>query len=262
MKIIEQALKELKLSWQIVTVSSVFIDILLVFVISVGLITFIGSDWTYALIPTAIFVSYKFYKVAFINPYKEVEKSAPPLKEKLRTAADNTDTDNFIVQELNKEVVNDIKNVKSSYMVDYRNLYTKLISLAICSFLVLIIANFQLNLGGFNAIGLAIGNLAFDNGPTGKVIDIPNVTLISEEGSLDIYGKASVANLDLKKLEFEINPLDTEINLHDIKDVEKKEFSSQTIPKDIYTTYDIAYSDKIPKENQKIVKKYFDKITR
>ena len=262
MKIIEQALKELKLSWQIVTFSAIFIDILLTFVISVGIITLIGSHWTYAFIPTAIFIAYKFYKIAFVNPYKEVEYTAPTLKEKLRTSADNTNQENFITEELHKEVLSDIKNVKSSYMVDYRNLYVKLISLAVCSFIVIIISNSQVNFGGFGALGLAVSNLGFDHGPTGKTIDIPNVTLASEAGDLDIYGNSHVAELDLKKLQFEINPVDSDINIHDIKDVEKKEFAQQTIPKDIYTTYDIAFSDKIPKENQKIVKKYFDKITR
>src|SRR3989344_336453 len=238
MKQIEEALKELKLTWNIVQTSEKIIEGLLVFTVSLSLIIFLGFKWTIAFLPLLIYIALKSYEYYKGNLFKSIEEKAPLLKEKLRTAAEYFKEENQIVDELNNEVIKDIKRVKSSFLVDYKTISYKLFGLIFLSFI----------------------RIIFISGE--EKMEIPEIAIASEEGDLNIYADASVAELGLKKGTFEINALDSEIDVNKVSGVEKKNFAHKSIPKEIYTTYDVSYNERIPKENQKIVRNYFERITR
>ena len=109
MKQIEEALKELKLTWNIVQTSEKIIEGLLVFTVSLSLIIFLGFKWTIAFLPLLIYIALKSYEYYKGNLFKSIEEKAPLLKEKLRTAAEYFKEENQIVDELNNEVIKDKK---------------------------------------------------------------------------------------------------------------------------------------------------------
>jgi len=83
------------------------------------------------------------------------------------------------------------------------------------------------------------------------------------EGNLDdILGNRSIAKLGVKELSLIIRPLESDADLNNIKQVSKEDFNAPIFPKEIYTSYDVAYNDRIAKENQKLVKNYFEQISR
>ena len=59
-----------------------------------------------------------------------------------------------------------------------------------------------------------------------------------------------------------INPLESDADTSKVKPNSEKDFDKPTFPKEIYTSYDVAYNERINKENQKVVKNYFEKIAR
>ena len=260
MKQIEEALKELKLTWNIIQISEKVIEGLLVFSIALALIIFLGFPWTYSIVALLAYAGYRVYEYYKGNLFKSIEEKAPHLKEKLRTSAEYTKDENEITEALHKEVLNDIKKVKSSFLVDYKTMSYKLFSLVFFSFLVIGVSTSTVNLGGFEGITGNLNKIKFISGE--EKMELPDIAIASQEGNLDIYGDSSVAELGLKKGEFEVNSFDSEIDVSKVGGVEKKNFAPKSIPKEIYTTYDVSYNERIPKENQKIVKNYFEKITR
>ena len=93
--------------------------------------------------------------------------------------------------------------------------------------------------------------------------DVTYVNDNIEYGDLsEVFGDGNLANLDGDELSLELNLLDSEIVLGDYNDIKEREFFPPNFPKEIYTSYDVAYNERIAKENQKVVKKYFQQITR
>ncbi|MBI2656065.1 hypothetical protein HYX06_06605, partial [Candidatus Woesearchaeota archaeon] len=91
-----------------------------------------------ALIPAAGYLGFYSY-ISFYRTSKPlmVESKYAPLKEKLRTAADNLDKDNQIVQELEYEVTSEMKNVGLSMFINPKTLSYKILAVMVLSFLII-----------------------------------------------------------------------------------------------------------------------------
>ena len=79
-----------------------------------------------ALVPAAIYFVLSAYSKFRKNKIRIVEGKYSPLNEKLRTAADNVNEDNPVVNELEEEVVRDLKNVGLSSFVQTRKISYKI----------------------------------------------------------------------------------------------------------------------------------------
>ena len=105
MKIIENALAELRRTLILIKLFNSSIDSILVFIGFTLLFVLIKIPWYYAAIPFLLHaIIYIPRKMKDIR-YSEVEKKVPILKEKLRTVADNVGKSNELIDELNKEVL-------------------------------------------------------------------------------------------------------------------------------------------------------------
>ena len=104
MKIIENALAELRRTLILIKLFNSSIDSILVFIGFTLLFVLIKIPWYYAAIPFLLHaIIYIPRKMKDIR-YSEVEKKVPILKEKLRTVADNVGKSNELIDELNKGV--------------------------------------------------------------------------------------------------------------------------------------------------------------
>lgn len=213
-----------------------------------------------AVIPAICFLIIDSYIRIRKKHYREVEKAYPELNEKLRTAADNLYMENPIVNELQREVINDAKHVKIGSFVNQRNTSYKILTCVILCFAILFISTFNI---GFDI------KLLVERPSVYKYMEGTNQTGSLEGGdersagggsSDEIFGEPEVAELGQELFDFSISASGYEINLDDVKEVERKEFQELFPGTDSIFTSAAVYEENIPKEQQVLVKNYFSKI--
>ncbi len=262
MKPIQEALKELERAITSIDLITHLYTSTFTFLFSAFLLLLVKIPWTYASLPTLIYFFVYGYKKTQENKYLKTEQHTPELQEKLRTAADNLDKENEIVTLLQQEVIKDMRKVETSKFIDFKDLTIKAVLLLTLAFLTITIS--YLN------VGLDLPNFAKKaQAPLTEIKeriagqDIPTTDTHISEGNLStILGNKSLALLGKKEIILQLNPLQSEVNLEEIKDAEKKDFSPQAYPKEIYTSYDIASNERLPKQNSKVIKSYFQQISR
>ena len=232
------------------------------------------SSWITALLYFAIVLNTRLRS----NKAKLVEKKHEPLYEKLRTAADYADVENPIVDELQKEVAQELKNVTISSFFRAKRPSYKIFAAIILCFLIVFASAPALGLkfmeDGKNAkeilgkVQVDLSN-AWNKTRTISIGDVEDEAgnELSERGLeelADIYGAESMANLGDEKISVEISPVSYEIDVRNILEAESKVFEN-TFPDEVCSDYngcEIAESSKqiIPVEQQGLVRDYFDKI--
>src|SRR3989344_7893643 len=100
----------------------------------------------YALVPALAYLG--FYSYMSFRSYKPgiVESKYAPLREKLRTAADNINISNPIVDELEYEVTSEMKNVGLSMFINPRTLSYKIFAVMLLSFMIIFATTLNLKL--------------------------------------------------------------------------------------------------------------------
>ena len=260
MQIVEKALREIKNLFLMLDFGNAILNALITFLACLLISNLFNFQWYYGLIPSITLLIYQITKSFATNKYYIVETKVPALNEQLRTVADNVNRSNFIVDGLKDDVLKKMKNVKTSYFIDYRTLIARLMMLGGLSFLIILIALLNVDLAGTitQAVIEPLKAAAIRN--SGQEVIYFNVSIT--EGNLsEILGNKSLAKLGKKELKLTINTLLSEADPSSIKNVEAESFSPPNFPKEIYTSYDVSYNEKIAKENQEVVKNYFQKIT-
>ncbi|MBI3034828.1 hypothetical protein HYY71_00760 [Candidatus Woesearchaeota archaeon] len=241
---INRTLNELILFENIVNTTLVF----LVFYLVLSILDF---PPLYALMPALLYLG--FYSYMSFKSYKPliVEGKYAPLREKLRTAADNVGMSNPIVEELEYEVTTEMKNVGLSMFINPRTLSYKIFAVMLLSFMIIFATTLNLKL------------LEFAKQKVPDIFDKPkgvgNFVATKLETSDDIYGKEDVAKLGDKELNIRIKPVDFKVNVKETGNVEQHKFDT-TFPKDLAVKETLAYEENIPQEQQELVKNYFKKL--
>src|SRR3989344_4363308 len=236
MQIVEKALKELKNVMLLLHFGSRVIDSLLLFIFFLLLSIIFKFSWFYVLIPSIGYLIFSLVISKVNNIYTKVENKVPELNEQLRTAADNLYKSNPVVDSLNEDVVKNMKKVKTSYFIN---------------------ENFDFDLGiGNETILNKIGIRNYGQDPV-------KLNFFLSEGNIsDLLGNKSIAELGNKELQLGIGQLQSDADLSIVDGESELDFNQPNFPKEIYTSYDVSYNEKIDKENQKVVKNYFDQIIR
>jgi hypothetical protein len=206
----------------------------------------------FALIPALLYlvvysyISFKSYKPII------VESKYAPLREKLRTAADNIGLENPVVEELEYEVTSEMKNVGLSMFINPRTLSYKIFAVMVLSFLIIFAATLNLKL-------LEFAKKAPDIFETKNLKGVGNFVAKQLEVSEDIYGKEDVAKLGDKQLNIRIKPVDYKINVKETGEAQQQKFET-VFPQELIVKETIAYEENIPQEQQELVKNYFKKL--
>ncbi|MBS3175112.1 hypothetical protein J4440_04485 [Candidatus Woesearchaeota archaeon] len=261
MQIVEKALKELKNVMLLLHFGSRVIDSLLLFIFFLLLSIIFKFSWFYVLIPSIGYLIFSLVISKVNNIYTKVENKVPELNEQLRTAADNLYKSNPVVDSLKEDVVKNMKKVKTSYFINEKIIGIKLLILCGLSFLIVFLSfinvNFDFDLGiGNETILNKIGIRNYGQDPV-------KLNFFLSEGNIsDILGNKSIAELGNKELQLGIGQLQSDADLSIVDGESELDFNQPNFPKEIYTSYDVSYNEKIDKENQKVVKNYFDQIIR
>jgi hypothetical protein len=174
---------------------------------------------------------------------KSVEDKNPQMSEMLRTAADNVDKDNVMIRLLDQEVLQKMRTVATSSFMNVRLIMYKLLSISGIFVVTLYIASTNLHI--INAT-----EMISSFGMPDKLISLDDKGL---------YGDEDIVSLSDESVDLELNPLSFELNLDKVQEAEKKEFGGE-FPEEIIATPEKAFEESIPKEEQEIVKNYFEKI--
>ena len=224
----------------------------LVFLVFYFLLSIFDFHPLYALVPALIYLG--FYSYISFRSYKPsiVESKYAPLREKLRTAADNIGMENPIIEELTYEVTSEMKNVGLSMFINPRTLSYKIFAVMVLSFIIIFATTLNLKIIEFARHTVPD---IFEKGPKG----VGNFASVKLNTSDDIYGKEGVAKLGDKELNIRIKPVDFKVNVKEEGDFKQQKFET-VFPKDLAVKETIAYEENIPQEQQELVKNYFKKL--
>ena len=208
-----------------------------------------------AIIPALIYFAIRMYVNLKKDKRRIVEGKYAPLREKLRTAADNIDEDNPVVNELDEEVISELKNVGLSSFIQTRKVSYKILAGILLSFAIVLAAMTNLyvvDVSDFlNHLPDTLGKLGIKKSDSALN---PN---ISDDSN--IYGESKLAILGDKQVDIRIKPVNYEVNVREDGNAEQKQFD-EISPNDIAVKQASASDEKIPEEQQELVKKYFDKL--
>ena len=243
---INKTLNELILFENIVNTTLVF----LVFYLVLSVLDF---HPLFALILALAYLGYYSYITSKASKSLIIEGKYAPLREKLRTAADNIGMDNPIIQELEYEVRTEMKNVGLSMFINPRILSYKIFAAILLSFMIIFAATSNLKLLEFARHKVP------DIFETKNLKGVGNFAAVKLNTSDDIYGKNDVAKLGDKELNIRIKPVDFKVNVREEGESQQREFET-VFPKELTVKETLAYEENIPQEQQELVKNYFKKL--
>lgn len=251
MKQFPNVLKEINRTLNEIILFENIVNTTLVFLVFYLILSLLDFHPMYALLPALGYLVY--YSYLSFKSYKPtiVESKYAPLREKLRTAADNIGVSNPIVEELEYEVTSEMKNVGLSLFINPRTISYKIFAVMMLSFMIIFTTTINLKFGN-----IAKGPDIFD---TRGLKGVGNFVATKLNTSDDIYGKEDVAKLGDNELNIKIKPVDFKVSVREEGVGVAQKFET-TFPKDLAVKETAAYEENIPQEEQELVKNYFKKL--
>jgi hypothetical protein len=264
MKTFRDAVKEVEGAFRQIAVFEIILNGMIVFLGSYLVLLLFNAGMTLAIILTLGYIAvYSVRRLRMSSPV-QVESKYGNLKEKFRTAVESQYAENPVVNELQAEVLRDLRKVEESSFFSDRQTYIKAGVIILLCFLVFYFS--PISLAGIFHFDLS-KILPYDNNGvnTGTGTNDAGVYTggMKEGGDLfgdeDIYGTLSVAKLGDKTLEVKFNPGGYEMNIKEVKDVQEVQFD-EAYPTEIAATSGEVLEEDIPKEQQELVKNYFKQL--
>ncbi|MBW3013048.1 hypothetical protein KY325_03835 [Candidatus Woesearchaeota archaeon] len=259
----KRVVKEIVFTFRTIYIFYALLRSIIILLIAYLLIAPFNLPWFIAVVPAAIYFIRRTQNDRKKNPFAEIEKQYPSLKEKLRAAKDNFDEGNVFVFDLHKEVLADVKKVAVSNFFDTKKARNDVLVMCVLCLIIVILAPFNVAIFDFNFslddITDKVRDFASGVGNNRGSRDLTE----DDEGGLgefdEIFGEKSIALLGDENLEIEIASDNTEIDISDIREAEQIEF--QTLyPDEIGATAAGVAEENIPTQHQEIVKNYYKKI--
>ena len=253
MKNFINAIKEINSTLNFLIVFEAILNTVIFFLVVYFLLSLVNLFPIIAAVPAVIYFIMRMKIDSKKDKRKIVESKYAPLKEKLRTAADNINEENPVVNELEEEVMKDLKNVGLSSFIQTKQVSYKIFATILLSFAIVIATTTNLYIVDLNEFlsGLpdALSNIKrAGNLPLGEINE-----------SEDIYGDSKLAILGNEEIDIRIQPANYEINVREEGDVEQKQFD-EIFPTEVAIEQSQAFEERIPEEEQELVKNYFNKL--
>ena len=254
MKNFIKAVKEINSTLNFITVFDLLLNSAIFFLVVYFLLSLVNLFPMFAIVPVAVYFVLRLAVKSRRDKRKMVESKYEPLKEKLRTAVDNIREENPVVNELEDDVMHDLKHVGLSSFIQTKQVMLKIFSVIILSFAIVFATEM-----GFYIVDL---NEFLSNVPDfldGISRRADNVMLGEINESQGIYGKSKLAVLGNDEIDIRIKPTNYEVNVREGGDVEQKRFD-EIFPREVAVEQASAFEEKIPEEQQELVKSYFNKL--
>lgn len=253
-KPISRALRELRKVLTDIAIVDNGLYAIAVFLFFVFILALVRINWIFALIPFLIALAYGIYNSFKSADYLTVEKRFPDLRERLRTVADNLDKDNEIINQLHKEVLAKIKQVKTSYFMPFGKLTKKLGMIILFSYAIIFSAALDIYVLDFASAVENAKKYTFLRKGSDVLADFAK----NDSG---IFGDSSIAKLGSEEIKIQLAREATDIDISRLEDIKEKEFK-ESYPAEIYAKTSSGFEEDIPKNYKEIVKKYYTGISK
>lgn len=211
-----------------------------------------------AVLPAVVYFLMAASKKMGISKMKTVESKYDKLREKLRTAADNVNLENPVVNELQEEVIHDVKGVGISSFLNPKKLSYRIFVCVILAFTIVFVSTLHLSfLDLENLLKEIPGLLENPIGRSRHATSFSDVNLTE-----DIYGDKELAILGNEKINIKIKPASFKVNVKEGGEVEEKHFD-EIFPGEVYMEGSEVYDEQAGStiEEKDLIKKYFNKVT-
>ena len=111
MKSFIKVIKEINKTLNFLFIFETILNAVIFFLVVYFLMSLVNLFPILALIPAIIYFAMRLYANSKRDKRKIVESKHEPLREKLRTAADNVNEENIVVNELEEEVIHDLDHM-------------------------------------------------------------------------------------------------------------------------------------------------------
>ena len=237
-----------------------FLDSIMVFFILYFIISLFDIKFAYGLlIPLVASVAYFFVNTSRRikrSRLKDMEDANPQLREILRTAHDNQDENNPMVQSLFEDLRGKLRTASSGKLLDSKKITTRVVSAIATVFLIVILSSITINI---QKIDIPFEKLNFlkDTGTRteGEITDI-----FFNETDV-VYGDSSIAKLGSDVVNIQVNPANSEADLSNVGEAEDRELVSGEAPDEIGVTTD-AYSNQKVLEEAEAAVNYSQRIKK
>jgi|TARA_Y100000310_G_scaffold220550_2_gene222081 hypothetical protein len=256
MKNFAKVIKEINSTLNFLAIFETTINSAIFFLVVYLLLSLINLYPILALIPAGVYFATRLYVNSKTDKRKIIEKKYEPLREKLRTAADNYKQDNPVVNELQNDVVLDLKHVSLSSFISTKRISYKILSTIILSFAIVLATTLNLYIVDLSKFLGELPEFLEKVNPINRASNNP-IGEINE--SDDIYGDSKLAVLGNQEIDIKIKPVNYEVNVREEGDAEQKQFD-EIFPSDVNIEQSSAYEENIPEEQQQLVKSYFNKL--
>ena len=189
-----------------------------------------------------------------------IESKYPALNERLRTADDNKFLENPVAQELEDEIIAKVRDVHTSEFLDIKKSSLKIFSALLLGFLIVFIASmdFHIDLSWLRdqipKFVYREGGSVIGDGPAG------NVRSGGQGFAENIFGDEEVAELS-SSLTAAIHVSGYELTIDDLQPPQARDFTP-LFPTEVFGESAESFEENIPKDQQEVVKNYFNEITK
>ena len=141
-----RALREIYTVRVVAQLFMVLIEGIFVFLVIYLFLSLINLYRELTIIPALIFIAFRAWKVISRKNLREVEREHPELAERLRTAADTMQNDNFIVMKLRLSIIKTLRSMKVSSFFNFKDLMKQLGFITVVSFVIIMVGVYNIQL--------------------------------------------------------------------------------------------------------------------
>ncbi len=255
MKGFKKVVREVNETLNDIMVFETILNSILIFLMVYVILSISNLNALYALIPAIVYLIVVSYTKIKKNKAKIVEEKYDELNEKLRTAEDNISMENPIVDELQSEVIHDVRKVKASSFVNTRRVAYKITGCVILCFTIIFLATLNIHFFDFKVVFDKIPNYIIGDGEPSDGVVEGALGAGKYGGDDDIYGAESIAKIGDEELNIEIKSVNFEISVRNVKEAAEKHFDEQFPDEVFLRASEGATEDNI--DDKELIKNYF-----
>lgn len=234
--------------------TDVVLDTLLLFSLSLFVVTLVVLPWWLAFIPSVVYLLWHGTRMLSLFSFRYVEERVPELNEMLRTAVDHTHEVNMVTQELFEDVMKKLKHVRTSYFMEFGHLSKQIIAITAMCFLVI-------GFAAFNVRFIDLSGVLDKGALLGTGIEFQSLDPLSKGDDSLLYGEEkSLAELGDEQIQLELAQAGSDADPTKRKDIDPGKFKNMYPDDEIGATVADSYAEQIPRKYQDIVKNYFKNI--
>jgi hypothetical protein len=217
----------------------VLIEGIFVFLVIYLFLSLINLYRELTIIPVLFFVAYRSWKVVTRKDLREVEREHPELAERLRTAADSLQHENFIVMKLRLSIIKTLRSMKISSFFNFKDLMKKFGYITGLSFIIILIGVYNIQIIDMEGI--------IEKG----IFNTLKEQLLKGHLAESLLG----SSMDSINDDFAINNLN---NVNTLRLQIPQESMAEDLPDDIFGGK--SFEETLPKKKRIYIRNYFSKV--